>query len=442
MRPTSLFFSALLALTSLNACQTLPIAQRPPLTRLAAQNATQSMSDLMPARTGFQTFSVVKTTPGKIWPQMELLRTPGLPEERMQDRGRQRDPDVLACFGSELPASTDVCLHDAGVPERLSSNIPVLLIHGANVNATSNWATPPFTERKTGLMQHLRAQGYRVFAVTFANKHGDNFVWANQIHTAINRIKQITGAPQVDAIAHSKGGFSLRLYVSDVLTPGMQPYVKSVRKAIFIGSPQRGIDYTFRHPVVHWALIPEDDDPVKYAPLAWTRALIYGKWVDTFRSSFGGPYFKGQAQMLARWDQTYPIGLVKQRSDQDDAQGILNNPDALTSYYGGKGLVSESPGLENVARAAGDIVARLRKSPVNADIQVAILAGNSPTLPGILNETDGPSDGLALVKSVTAAEDLTAGGARLLDQTVLPLHHMGLVSEPPALDWVVKQLKK
>ena len=79
---------------------------------------------------------------------MELLRTPGLPTTRMPERGRQQAPDVVKCFGGDRPPSTDVCLHDAGAPDSLRHQTPVLLIHGANMNATSNWAAPPFTQQK------------------------------------------------------------------------------------------------------------------------------------------------------------------------------------------------------------------------------------------------------------------------------------------------------
>ncbi|PKL76953.1 MAG: acetyltransferase [Candidatus Melainabacteria bacterium HGW-Melainabacteria-1] len=415
------------SLVLLASCQS-PRQALPAPAALRAQSVTP-VADLSPAQTGFERFEVLRGVSGKIWPKMELLRTPGLPVERMHDRGRQRDADVLSCFGTDLPPSSDVCLHDAGEPAQRSSAVPVLLIHGANVNATSNWALPPYNNDKPGLMQHLRAQGHRVFAVTFANKHGDNFIWVNQIHNAIQRIKQVTGATQVDTVAHSKGGFALRLYTSNVLGPGMQqPYAKSVRKAIFIGTPHRGLDYTFRHPSIHWALLPEDDDPVKYAPLAWTKALIYGKWVESDRVSFVGPFFKGQAQMLARWDQTYGLDKLQ--------------PDWYTTYHGGKGFVSESPGIASVIASAGNLVEKLKRSPVDPRIAVAVLAGSSASIPGILNEKSGPSDGIAFVKSAAAAEDLTAGGARLLDQTVMNLHHVALVANPKAMDWVSQQLAR
>lgn len=425
-----LISQALLAAILLAACQSGPpavlAARQNPLNSLQAQ---QSVNEIQSAQTGFENFKVMQTTQGKIWPQMELLRTPGLPVERMLQRGRQQDPDVVKCFGTELPPSTDVCLHDAGAPAQLSHATPILLIHGANVNATTNWATPPFTDKKTGLMQYLRERGYRVFAVTFANKHGDNFVWANQIHNAVARIRQVTGAPEVDAIGHSKGGFALRMYTSDMTGPGQsQPYRKTLRKALFIGTPQRGLDYTFRNSVVHWALLPAKDDPVSYAPVAWDKALINGSWLDSAEGSFLGPYFKGQAQMMARWDQAYPI--------------IPTNPDWYTTYNGGQGFVSHSPGIDAVIQAGGNIVDKMKRSPVDPKIQVAILAGNRPNMPGLLNELSGPSDGIAFVKSVAAAEDLTAAGARLLDQRILPLHHMGLVSDDSALAWVDQQLQK
>ncbi|MBF2055154.1 MAG: hypothetical protein IGS03_17020 [Candidatus Sericytochromatia bacterium] len=434
---SQLLASALSAALLSAGCQSAPALQNAmafgPRPMLQAQNASApdlaAAADLSPARTGFERFEVVSQTQGRVWPQMELLRTPGLPTTRMQQRGRQQDPDVLTCFGTELPPETDVCLHDAGPPAQLKSEIPVLLIHGANVNATTNWALPPYTSRKSGMMQHLRAQGYRVFAVTFANKHGDNFVWVNQIHNALQRVQQITGAAEVDTVAHSKGGFALRMYTSNVLGPGMSgPYRKPVRKALFIGTPHRGLDYSFRNSVIHWALIPTDDDPVKYAPVVWTRALIYGAWLDSADDSFLSPHFKGQAQMLARWDKTYPINPT--------------NPDWYTTYNGGQGFVSQSPGIDKVMQAAGNIAERVRTSPVDPAIQVGLLAGNRATIPGLLNEASGPSDGIAFVKSAAAAEDLTAAGAPLLDQSILPLHHIALVSEPPGLNWVVQQLQK
>lgn len=429
----SLLAMALAGSTLLTGCQAPRNAQNIPFSPLQAQTARfQNLNDTastQAARTGFEQFTVVNTTQGTTWPRMELLRTPGLPSTRMPQRGRQQAPDVVTCFGQDRPPSTDVCLHDAGAPDSLRHPTPVLLIHGANMNATSNWAAPPFTRQKTGLMQHLKAQGYHVFAVSFADKHDDNFIWVNQIHNALARVRQITGAAQVDAVAHSKGGFALRMYTSNIMGPGMQqPYQKHVRKAIFVGTPHRGLDYTFRNSVVHWALLPAGNDPVKYAPVAWDKALILGTWQNTQEESFASPYFKGQAQMLARWDKEYAINPT--------------NPDWYTTYNGGQGFVSHSPGIDKVIQAGGDIVSQLKNSPVDANIQVALLAGKRANMEGVLNESSGPSDGIVFVKSASAAEDVTAGGARLLDSKVLDLHHLGLVAEPEALSWIDQQLSR
>lgn len=428
MKQTLVRILAALTTLSVVGCQSPRVAG--PATPTGVRAASVTTADNQAGfPTGFEKYDVVKSVNGTVWSKLELLRTPGLPAEPMQDRGRQRDPDVISCFGTELPASTDVCLHDAGEPAHRVSDVPVLLIHGANVNATNNWAQPPYADGKPGLMQFLKGQGYHVFAVTFANKHGDNFVWVNQIHNAITQIRKETGANLVDTIGHSKGGFALRLYTSDILGPGMShPYDKHVRKALFLGTPHRGLDYTFRHPVVQWAMIPEDDDPVKYAPLSWSSALIYGQWRDTSRSSYTSPYFKGQPQMVARWDKTYTLDMTQ--------------PDWYTTYNGGQGFVSKSDGIDKVIAAGGNLVDKLRQSPVDPKIAVGVLAGSSPTMPGLLNEYSGPSDGLLFVKSAAAAEDLTGKGAKLLDQTILPVHHMGLVSDPSAMSWVATQLKK
>ena len=132
--------------------------------------------------------------------------------------------------------------------------------------------------------------------------------------------------------------------------------------------------------------------------------------------------------MLARWDKTYPINP--------------SNPDWYTTYNGGQGFVSKSPGIDKIIRSSGDIVSKLKQSPVNADIQVGVLAGKRANMEGLLNESSGPSDGIVFVKSAGAHQDLTAGGARLLDSKVLNLHHLGLVAEPEALQWVDTQLRR
>ncbi len=374
-------------------------------------------------------FKVVKSVSAKLWDKIELIRATdsGIPAEKIHHRGRHRDSDIVSCFGTDTPSSTDFCLHDSGSPSSLKYTTPVLLIHGANTTATRAWADPDGDGKKKGLSQYLKSKGFRVFAVTFANKHGDNFIWSSHINRAISRIKQITKAESVDTLGHSKGGFALRLYTSNVYN-GQNPFGHDVRKAIFVGTPHRGIDFTFRHPVIHWALFPENDDPVKYAPLAWTKLLWQGQWQDSSEMSFEGNYFPGQSQMVAKWDKKYPLSTLEQ--------------DWHTTYYGGQGFVSQSPGIDKIIKHGGNLVEKVRRSPVDPSVKVAVLAGSSPTVPGILNEITGPSDGVLFLESAKATSDLTSGGAELLAEKAMLLNHLQLVSDTKAMEWISQQLAK
>jgi len=375
-------------------------------------------------------FKVLKTlNKVKYWDKMELIKTgdASIPEEKIHFRGRHRDADIVNCFGSEQPSSQFFCLHDAGLPKKQKYETPVLLIHGANTTATRSWADPDGNGKRNGLMQSLKENGYRVFAVTFANKHGDNFIWSSHINTAIQRISKLTGAKKVDAIGHSKGGFALRMYVSNV-NNGNNPFAKNVNKAIFIGTPHRGVDYTFRHPIVNWALYPDSDDPVKYAPLSWTKILWKGVWRDAKELSFLGDYFNGQSQMISRLDKVHPLPVVEQ--------------DWFTTYNGGQGFVSYSSGIDEVIAKGGNLVEKIKKSPVDVSVKIANLVGKKPDVPGILNENSGASDGIVFVNSANATNDLTASGAKMIAEKVLNLNHLELVSHPEALVWINEQLSE
>lgn len=413
MKYRQLISALLISLFVLSGCQSASIPLRP-----------HRQASLRFASYKSQPKSV-KTIQGQFWKKMELIRTNTKIEPQMHKLGRHRDPGVIQCFGTPYPKSSDFCLHDAGIPAHLKYPTPVLLIHGANTNATRNWADPEGNGSKTGLMQYLKQKGYHVFAVTFANKHGDNLIWAQHIHQAIKRIRELTQSQQVDAIGHSKGGFALRVYTSNL---SQTPVDNSLRKAIFIGTPHRGLDYTFRHSTVHWGLMEKQDNPILYAPLAWTKTLWKGRWTNTEEWSFSSLYFPGQAQMLARWDKVYSLPT--------------NQPDWMTTYYGGQGFVSRSPGIKKAIQEGGNLVEKLKTSPVDSRLQVALLAGNSPTIPGILNELSGPSDGIVFVKSALAGQDLIAAGAALLDEKKINLHHLALVSAPSAMKWVEAQLQK
>jgi triacylglycerol lipase len=395
---------------------------------VASQSASELPQEMITNKVNSSMdFSVVRTINNtKFWEKIELLKgSDNNADEKIHYKGRQRDQDIVNCFGTDMPSSKYFCLHDMGAPEKLKYSTPVLLIHGANTNATRAWTDPDGNGTRKGLAQYLQSNGYRVFAITYANKHGDNFIWSSHIKTAIARIKQITKTDKVDVIGHSKGGFALRLYTSNI-NNGTFSYGNDVRKAIFIGTPNRGIDYSFRHPSINWALYPESDDPLSYAPLVWTSLLWEGTWKDSKELSFSGNYFPGQAQMVARWDKEHPLAGTE--------------PDWYTSYYGGQGFVSKSPGIDEIINMGGNLIEKVKKTPVVPGIQVAVLAGNKADVPGILNENTGPSDGIVFLESAGNSKDLTAGGAKLLGETVLNLNHLELVSSPKAMTWIAQQL--
>lgn len=374
-------------------------------------------------------FSVIRAVESKFWDKIELIRAndSSIDPEKIHNKGRQRDPDIVKAFGTDKPSSTDFCLHDAGEPKELKHQTPILLIHGANTTATRSWADPEGDGKKTGLMQYLKGKGFRVFAITFANKHGDSFIWSSHVGRAIERIKELTKAEKVDTLGHSKGGFTLRLFVSNMYK-NSNPFKKDVRKAIFVAAPHRGIDYSFRHPIINWGLFEDDDNPVKYAPMSWESMLWKGKWVESTEMSLSGEYFPGQLQMIGKFDKIHPLSTLEQ--------------DWYTTYYGGTGFVSKSKGIDYFIEKGGNVIEKMKKSPVDPSVQFANLVGNMPNLPGILNEITGASDGVVFVSSTKSSQDMTGLGAKLLEEKVLPLNHLDLVSNKTSMEWIATQLAK
>ena len=205
----------------------------------------------------------------------------------------------------------------------------------------------------------------------------------------------------------------------------MTPFRGDVRRLVLIGGPNGGIDYSFRHPVSNLALYGDSSDPRLNAPMSWDETMVMGRMVDTSAVGFGseGPdHWPGQRQMLGRWDGEYGLSMAE--------------PDWYTTYHGGRGFVSRSRGIESFIHEGGDLVQRLAEKPVDPSVEVAVLAGNRPDVPGILNELAGPSDGLVFVASALKLPD----EVRVVRQGVLPLHHKALTSEDAGHRWVLDAL--
>lgn len=350
-------------------------------------------------------------------------------------RGNQ-DGQRLTFFGNVAqPASSRFLLYYAPGWSTNSQPVPVLMVHGANDNADRAWANPnelggfgcgATTCPNTGLMQYLSSSGLKVFAINFPHKQGDNLLWAQLIYDAIQRIKTVTGAAQVNLMGWSKGAFASRMYVSSVKPSWGMSYAGDVRKLILIGNPNNGYDYPFRHGWSHDFSIYSECGGSVNAPSPHTAMTCFGflyqhPELSIFTTSSGN-FFPGQKQMLARWDSVFPLPTVEQ--------------DWFTTYYGGNGFYTQGSGIQTAINQ-GSLVATIRSAGVPASVTVYLLAGGANTIPTIHNEHTGPSDGVVFIASAT-----DSGGIPTLAATTIILtdNHLQLgwetTAEGQVLSWL------
>ncbi|HEY3997740.1 MAG TPA: hypothetical protein VGO93_02665 [Candidatus Xenobia bacterium] len=378
-------------------------------------------------------FNVEGRFPSAHWAWTERLHDPHpeLIQRDFLEVQKQPDADNVRAFGTETPSSSDVLLHYAGDPPAgvPVHPRPVLLVHGAAHD--SNYFKDGHDGKVGGgLADHLRQQGFKVYAVTFAHNQDDNFFWAQQINNAKTRIKTLEKVDDIDMVAHSKGGQAAQMVVSDFRQPWMTAYPQDVHRVVFVAAPLGGIDYSFRHPAVSLGMACMPDFTFN-APTSWDRTYYWGLPKSTTAMSFGagidgpGPdYFPGQRQILGRWDESYPLPRFE--------------TDWKTTYYGGQGVVSHGEGIEHYIDQGGDTVEKLQEKGIQPGVEVAVLAGDRPNLPSFYNEETGPSDGLLFTKSATALPP----GANLLETRVLPLNHMDLVRKPAGMDAIADLLSR
>lgn len=398
------------------------------VTETAATIVATAPPSLAGAAAGPHAIEVVKRLSSPRWGWVEHLRDRDshFVQRTFHPRQTIRDDELSKAFGTTTPHSGDAVLMYAGDPPPTAPHhdTPVILVHGAAKNAQF-WWDPKEDGSGDGLPQTLREQGYHVYAVSFAHNQDDNLFWSQQVSNAIERVKQVEGTKQVDLIGHSKGGVPVRTYLSSFGEPWMTKYQGDVRRAVFVASPLGGIDFSFRHPSVNYALYEAPDDPHFNAPMSWDRMIAYGWWRDVRDEGFsaqGPDYWPGQRQILARWDTVHPLSSFE--------------PDVRKTYEGGNGFVSQSRGMQAFIGESGNFMLRLRETPIDPNVEVAILAGDRPNVPGILNEKDGPSDGILFLRSALEAPV----GARIVAEKVFPLHHKAVVSEPAPQHWIADVL--
>jgi len=375
-------------------------------------------------------FEVQARFPSQKWAWTERLFDPDphFKQANFGPRGAQRGEEIVAAFGSDQPHSGLALLHYAGPPPAgvARQPHPVVLVHGANKNGHF-WWDPHENGSDQGLPQRLRDQGFEVYALSFAHPHDDNFVWAEQLANGIERVRQLTGKDKVDVVAHSKGGAPARAYVSNMREEWMTPYRGDVRKLVLVGAANGGLDTSFRHASSNLALLSSSDSPFLNAPMSWHKTRFMGVIpIDTTDFSYSNQtkdYWPGQDQLLARWDSKYPIAYWEQ--------------DSYTTYNGGCGFVSNAKGIDHYIAQGGHYIQKLNEAKIDPGVQVSLLAGDNPNIPGIMNETTGPSDGLLFVESALHMPST----ANIQARSVLHLNHKALVSEPEGQDWIADTLR-
>lgn len=349
------------------------------------------------------TLEATYTSVANGWVRVEryLDTTPGFTQEQYPPDGRgDQDGQRLTFFNNVAePFSGRFLLYYAPGWNTNGRTVPVLLVHGANDNADRAFANPdeegPGTCGanscpSTGLMQYLANNGFRVFAVNFAHKQGDNYMQAQIVGDAIQVIRSRLGVSQVDVVAWSKGVMAARMYASSVRPSWGRAYQGDIRRLILIGGPNKGLDYTFAHGWIdNFGIWPECGGSTN-GPSPDIDMTCYGAYIAhpelSIYSTSACNCFPGQKQMLYRWDGVYGIDETQQ--------------DWYTTYYGGQGYYTYGYGIQ-YAMNQGSVIATMRAAGIPSSITTYLLSGGSANIPNFYNENRGPSDGIVFVASAS-----------------------------------------
>jgi hypothetical protein len=373
------------------------------------------------------------------WDMVERWTNPNegfKPEDYSPDGRGNQESQRLIFFDNAQPASNKFLLYYAPGWDTNREEVPVLLVHGANDNPDRAWANPnnlgsfgcgSLQCPNEGMMQGLSKQGFKVFAIGFPHKQGDNYYWAEQIQDAIEIIKERTGSDVVDIVAWSKGVTASRMYVGDVIQDWGTPYQHDVRKLMLLGGPNGGFDYIFRYGWNHNFGIAAPCGGKTNAPMPHTSMICYGlSWALEEQSIFTtekGNFYPGQKQMLARWDSVYPVPATSQ--------------DWFTTYYGGVGFYTEGLGID-VAIEQGSLIEPIQSATSPEEVQTYMLCGSTPNIPGIPNELSGPSDGVVFIDSCLDEK----GVGTVADTAIVFLNHLQLGWGSSSISQVATWLKE
>ena len=333
-------------------------------------------------------------------------------------------------FGNNgTPRSSKFLMYYAPGWDVNSNPAPVLLVQGANQDADLAWANPNEAGsygcgRRTcptsSLMQLPSGSGYKVFATNFPHKNGDSYFWAEQIADAIAIVKSRTGAPAVDVIAWSKATTSARMYVSSIRQSWGTSYRGDVRSLVLLGAANNGIDLSFRHGWSYSLTVYPECGGAIDGPVPNDMLVCFGVWTNGSQWTYGSAYFPGSKQLLKRWDSVYPLGTADQ--------------DWYTTYYGGFGFYTHSPGI--AAYLGDSLIDLVRTSPTPAGVLVHNLCGNQPDIALFHNEHTGPSDGVVFIASCRDTVGITNDGG---DATVA-VNHLELGWDSPSTSQIQQWL--
>ena len=357
--------------------------------------------------------------------------------------------------GDPTPHSSVFLLHYAPGWDSAQKPVPILLAHGANDQADRAWANPgesgdfgcgtsPCPE--TGMMQALAERGYAVFAVTHPHSQGDNYFWSEQLYDAIQIIRDRTGADAVDLVGWSKGVMSARMYASSLKQDWGTAYAGDVRRLVLIGGPNLGFDYLFRYGTGHNSGIYTDYGGKINSPGPHDELFVFGQWVDRIEygiyKSAAGDNWRGQLQMLASWDDVYPL-----TASADN--GIITWPvgDSASTYYGEgeyKGLYARGKGID-YAVEQGSVIQPMIDAGIPASVETFLLCGDinlddqEVMMKGIPNEIAGPSDGVVFIDSCAAEDGIGNLGEAVILEDV---NHLRLGWDAAAVDQLDAWLSK
>lgn len=357
---------------------------------------------------------------GRFWERVELRQVESLKgiEEAYCLQNQHLDVDIINCFNTPTPNSDKYLLHCAPGWDCNRHQIPILLVPGAGLDANS--FTDLYAMGYEGLQQQLVAMGYRVFAITFAHTHGDNFIQAEQLAAAISRICELNQVEQIDLIAYSKGGTAARIYLSGL---SVTPYRGDIRRYVMLGTPNMGIDFPFRNSLLNYLIYISGSNGV----LAWDKILSFGTTVDVSqRSIYKEGAFPGQCQLLYRWDNIYELDMLQQ--------------DWWSTYYGGSGLISHSRGIDQAIADGGRLVEHLDNVGLEPGIDFCVLAGENNCFNVFPGDETGPGDGLVFLESVLYTDGLAKRGAPLRKKDTLPINHLEFLYSDQVAGWVDRQL--